>query len=376
MRLFARSLCLLCCTTLACGERAAIVQHPILDKSATAPAISDERRELPAVRLLQERMRHARRTTEIGTFDGPPGTILGRPTDVVVMPSGELLVLDAAASEIRAFDQVDGRYLRTLATKGQGPSEVVNPIGIELLAGGNTTDHRLVLGTRTHVKIFNLESDRIELTETIGPPDIPLPTDVCVSRAHIVLRAGLPERLGLIAVVDKSRQTRGFGEGYRHGGPMARIDLSAGPAVCLPNGDVVVGFTYLPTIRAYDASGRVKWESSLPNFTPLVFEERHQSGQSSRFVHRFDSAGDMLQALQYVPGGGVVAQVIRLGPPVPGKRATQLIERRSTYLLAASSGEGVLVSTELPQLLAATDTALWVVDEASAGHLVIAAYRY
>jgi len=58
----------------------------------------------------------------IGSVGGDASTLFDRVSSVVVLPSGELAVLDEGAGQIRLFDG-GGRLTRTLGRSGQGPGE-------------------------------------------------------------------------------------------------------------------------------------------------------------------------------------------------------------------------------------------------------------
>src|SRR5690606_34032751 len=130
-----------------------------------------------------------------------------------------------------------------------------------------------------------------------------------------------------------------FGDGYQRGGPIAREELSQGPIACLPNGDVVVAFTYLPAITAYDQRGAVKWSVDLPGFVPLTSsEERGYNGVG--FVSSYDYAGELVQSLVALGGEARLVQVARLAAARPERPSSQSIVRRDTYLISAISGRG------------------------------------
>jgi hypothetical protein len=60
---------------------------------------------------------------KLGVLDGDPNEIFGDLRGIEADADGNIYVLDHQASEIRAFD-ADGRYLRTLTRKGEGPGEL------------------------------------------------------------------------------------------------------------------------------------------------------------------------------------------------------------------------------------------------------------
>jgi len=67
----------------------------------------------------------------LGAEDGDPHYIFGDVRGIESGRDGTIYVLDYQASEVRAFDR-EGRYLRTVAGKGEGPGEITEANGIVL----------------------------------------------------------------------------------------------------------------------------------------------------------------------------------------------------------------------------------------------------
>ncbi|HUF26436.1 MAG TPA: 6-bladed beta-propeller [Gemmatimonadaceae bacterium] len=67
----------------------------------------------------------------IGTLDGDPNETFGDVRSIEADDDGTIYVLDHQASEVRVFD-ADGRFLRTLTRKGQGPGELAAANGMIL----------------------------------------------------------------------------------------------------------------------------------------------------------------------------------------------------------------------------------------------------
>lgn len=362
-----------------CADRPEGTRHPIIDTVAGQSAIHDDRRPVPGVEALQRRLARAIRVTQIGTLDGAPETVFANPTDVAVTSSGDILILDAGASEIRAFDE-GGRFLRRIATSGEGPSELRNPVEMDLLVepdGDGRSREVLVVSTRSLVKTFDLAQVPTRQLTQYAPPTIPIPEGVCASGGRIVTRVAFSRDSGIAAALNTAkREVTKFGQGYTHGGLIARQDLSLGPTVCMPDGDVILAFTFLPILRAYDSAGRPRWSASLPGFRPLVFLETHDAEGRVRFSERFDFAGDRLLTARPAPGSTIAVQVARLDAATPERPNSQRILRRRTYLISAASGEGAFISDSLPTLLGLTDTMFWAVEEAPEGYLRVVGYRY
>ncbi len=68
----------------------------------------------------------------IGTVEGDPNFIFGDVRGIEAGTDGTIYVLDYQASEVRAFD-AEGRFLRKVATRGEGPGEISEANGMVLL---------------------------------------------------------------------------------------------------------------------------------------------------------------------------------------------------------------------------------------------------
>lgn len=71
----------------------------------------------------------------IGVVEGEPHEIFGNVRGIEADGDGTLYVLDYQASEVRAFS-ADGRFLRLVATRGQGPGELTEANGLVRGADG------------------------------------------------------------------------------------------------------------------------------------------------------------------------------------------------------------------------------------------------
>jgi hypothetical protein len=62
---------------------------------------------------------------EIGTLEGDPSYTFDNVVGVVTLPSGEIAVADAGASEVRIFSP-EGTFVRRVGRRGEGPGEFTN----------------------------------------------------------------------------------------------------------------------------------------------------------------------------------------------------------------------------------------------------------
>jgi hypothetical protein len=71
----------------------------------------------------------------IGVVDGAEEYIFGEVTELAVAPDGTIYVFDRIAGALRKYD-ANGRYVRTLGAKGQGPGEYRTGGGLAVMKDG------------------------------------------------------------------------------------------------------------------------------------------------------------------------------------------------------------------------------------------------
>lgn len=76
-----------------------------------------------------------REELRIGSADADGPEMFGDVADLAVDSTGRLWVLDGQAEELRLFD-ADGRYVRTVARKGNGPGELAGAAAVLVMHGG------------------------------------------------------------------------------------------------------------------------------------------------------------------------------------------------------------------------------------------------
>lgn len=83
-------------------------------------------------RLPEDRVATVAPELRLGAVDGDPNLVFGDVRGVDAGEDGRIYVLDTQASEIRAFDS-SGAFLHTVASRGQGPGELVEANGMILI---------------------------------------------------------------------------------------------------------------------------------------------------------------------------------------------------------------------------------------------------
>ncbi|MDE2973636.1 MAG: 6-bladed beta-propeller [Gemmatimonadota bacterium] len=89
---------------------------------------------LPAIDSAGPELTEAQIDLQFGSVEGDdPNLLFGDIRGIQAASDGTIYVLDFAATEVRAYDP-DGRYLRTVARRGEGPGEITAANGIFLVA--------------------------------------------------------------------------------------------------------------------------------------------------------------------------------------------------------------------------------------------------
>lgn len=115
----------------SCAESA---RPPALRETLPNGALLVRYPDLPAIDDTVPEVTEAQVDLQFGDLDGDdPNLIFGEIRGVQAASDGTIYVLDYQATEVRAYDPV-GRYLRTVARRGEGPGEITEANGI-LLSG-------------------------------------------------------------------------------------------------------------------------------------------------------------------------------------------------------------------------------------------------
>jgi len=334
--------------------RHAVKPAVLLDTTAAAsPAAAASAQALLAFR---SRVASARVATTIGSADGPSYAVFGRIADVALDGGGRIYVLDGFADEIRQFEP-DGEFRRSFGGRGDGPTEFRDPIGMAFTSSGT-----LAVAMRASIKLFDVADSAVALVAMHRAGDIPPPRAMCVLGDHLVVRGWTDEDQRIVQMIapDGSR-TRSFGTGYERGGSLVRSQLSRGPIACTNDPPrVVVGYNELPLLQAYDTTGVLQWEVSLPDFTPPRVIESVTDGGAPAVSTDVSRPADRLLSLKSMPGGIVVAYVGRLGPADANR--FQPIERIQGFAFSAEDGTGVRLPDRRLLLMAAAPELLVGVD--------------
>ena len=309
------------------------------------PGLAGER--LDRWLAARERVMGARTVATVGSNEEGP-ELFGEIADAKVDEEGKLVVLDEQAAAVRVFGP-DGTYLHGFGRKGEGPLEMIQPLGLELLGAD-----RLVVYHGIQAKVFSRPQDEWQLDSIVS-----LPTRVEANCAfpdrfflHGTVHMSTNQRPDAVRVLDDytlfyevaalgdpPRVT--YGGAYKDASWMIRSRLSMGKIACVPEvSQVVYAVDSRPLVRSYSATtGDVGWSAYVENYVQMRFEEQPDGG--FRMYNRL--ASDHLITALAMPSSHVVLQYLRVGYQWE-------FEAIRTFLVDPETGHGSLISEALPQI--------------------------
>lgn len=205
---------------------------------------------------------------QIGSADGPRATTFMRVVDAVELSTGEIVVADQLAYEVRFFDRA-GEHLGTRGRRGGGPGEFESLV--QLLACASTPGAVLA---RDGSKLVEYSADsligvrQVRIDRMVAGPArlecAPAGGFVALSRPHVVAdKPGVYRPTMDVAIVDRAGHT------ISRIGPFAgqereRFANSVGPrllgrgtVVALTAEHIFIGNNDGPAVNAYDYGGRL-----------------------------------------------------------------------------------------------------------------------
>lgn len=273
-------------------------------------------------------------TIGAATTDTPAG--FGRIWDALVTPSGDIVILDELAQEVRIFDSA-GRVVQVIGGVGDGPDEFRFANGIDLLSDG-----RLVVSTRTSgLKAFVATPDGWVLDEVIAIPSIP--EDLCSVGNRVFLSAWGQTQNTVVHEVKMTAEGahRPFGSGYQADHWLLQSQMADGLIGCLAGpARVVFAYELVPIVRAFDPDSHANiWTSQIEGFVSPQVVEGFDEG---RYVtRRRQTIEDVVGGLHAVGSNHVLLQSARFN-----SRARSITV--NSFLLDAATGRGASLGDGLP----------------------------
>lgn len=260
--------------------------------------------------------------------------------DARVDEKGRLVVLDERTSVVSVF-AADGTYLHGFGKVGDGPLEMRQTRGLELLG----LDRLAVYFTLGKAKVFARTEGQWQLERIVNLPVTV--EDNCSFRDRIFLHGIILRPRGDQTLFYQMRQLGDsdpahYGQGYQHDFWMIRDILSFGEIACVPEfNQVVFAFQLLPLVRSYSAdTGDLLWSAYPEDYVQRRLVEVPEQG-GMRNYHGLPH--DFLTTALAMPSGHVVLQYRRYGE-------MERLEAVRTYLLDPQEGHGSFISDELPEI--------------------------
>lgn len=362
---------------LSCSETDRIQIHPIGDEWISSFEQVDVARQPDWLRRLASSIDNAQLDVVIGETASPAGGELAMPSSVAESALGGVYLLDAGLGELRIYNW-DGALSRTIAMSGAGPTEILNPLTMQVLPSSDslrsTTSETVEILQRVGLKRFKVFRDSVVLLSQFLPPTMPLAAGACTNKMGTFARRTLAIDSGLAFRFDTggARMTR-FGHGYEHGSSNLREEISKGLIACNADGLILLAFRYLPRLELYDWNGSLIWHTNLPDFNAPKFEERLSTGGALNRL--LNDGGSMVHEVRALPQGGFIVQVFNVNAAVPGERVAN-IRSRSTFLVAPESPVPVTLQHDHGELVGVTRSHIWTRRESEQGAPIVEGFRY
>jgi hypothetical protein len=212
----------------------------------------------------------------IGGLDAEENLSFNNPRDIVRDSAGNLYILDSGNKRIQKLDP-EGKFIKTIGRKGQGPGEFQSPYSMDI----DNEDNLFVLDVIRRIEVFSSEGKPLRTIKfraaSTGQIRL-LKSGLIVrggyldSEVKIVTMKKLPK---LLEIVDQSARTKlTFGEAtdYKDGTTSSYanwfdLDTDAEKNICL-------SFQRQNRIEKYAPDGKLLWRANRPlNYGTDVIEK-------------------------------------------------------------------------------------------------------
>jgi sugar lactone lactonase YvrE len=214
----------------------------------------------------------------------------GLPLDMAVDDGGSVYILDSGNQRIQVFGS-DGKYLRTIGRRGQGPGEFESLNSINFDSQGN---FHVLDSAQRRIQVFTPRGEVLKTT-----PIIKLSVDrtrllrsgPVVAQGAITFGMGGVEkeraRPGLVKLLGPNLETvREFGEPFDYGDEMTnRIGNSCYVAVDGQD-NILLCFVYQNRVEKFSPEGRLLWRADRElNYSTKLIEKGRQevTANSTRY---------------------------------------------------------------------------------------------
>ena len=271
----------------------------------------------------------------VDTGDGPER--FGWITDAAFDPGGNLLVLDAGYYEVSSFGP-DGQHRGRVGFTGTDDTESIASLhSLDVLEDG-----RVLVGMRAAIKVFAPVAGGYEELDPIAVGS----RDICSTAAGrlFVTKHDTRETERVLHEVDEGAGsvTQSFAHGYLHEHWLFRNQLSDGTIACVDDPlRILFALDEHPILRAH-RPGRDDpvWTGALEDYAQPLYAGSNDGG-SIRMVGGGEETGKPL----VLAGRHIIWQTFQ---------RRLFSERVRTYLIDAATGQGALISDDLPPIIEAT----------------------
>jgi hypothetical protein len=217
----------------------------------------------------------------IGGLDAEENLSFNNPNDIVQDSAGNLYILDTDNNRIQKLDS-DGKFIKTIGRKGQGPGEF-------------QAAHSMDIDNEDNLYVFDMRSRRIEVLSTEGKPLKTVKFRAFSGGQIRLLKPGLIVRGGaldyglvvgrvkklpkLLEVVDQNgRTTLSFGEATDYGDGNTNWHANYFNLDTDPEKNIYLSFQWQNRIEKYAPDGRLLWRADRPlNYGTDVIEKGYIS---------------------------------------------------------------------------------------------------
>jgi hypothetical protein len=209
----------------------------------------------------------------IGAMDGAEHEVLGRLTTATVHDQTGVFLVDVQAGAVRWYDS-DGVFVRTVNSRGKGPGELETPWALYV-----DRDTTLWVLDQQNARISQFTIRNEGSVAYVGSIPGVFPEGSMCSLQGRMYAAGL--RSGRTLHELKADGIAGsWGpapdiEGIERAGDWrfaAEQQVLQGRVHCADKLDIIiVGLASHPLVRAFDATGAVRWETKMDGFSPFGF---------------------------------------------------------------------------------------------------------
>jgi hypothetical protein len=274
----------------------------------------------------------------IGVESGADEKTFGRIIDLAITGDQSILVLDPMTKRLMMMD-VRGEHLVHVGRLGRGPGEYVYPIAVA--AAGDS--------------VYVLDAGALRITqyrrtgtglELVGVAPVGFAAeDMCMVGRRTYARGYHRGRL-LHELSANGTIVRSFGLPFLSDSVLG-AEATNSELACHAGDQpaIIVAAANLPTVRAYEPSGALRWSTSLPRFNASVITRLPDGGMQYRAAREGDPS-HMTVSLT------IVSQVVlvQYGYEFRGMSSTEDIVDVTTAVLGLSDGRLLQTLSNFPRI--------------------------